>query len=69
MSSIIEQVRRLFHIFFFFFFFFLPCPVFYPVCLFSRDVHVQLLHQRFGGRPGGMFGFPFFAIITHPTIT
>jgi len=26
-----------------------PCLVFYPVCLFSRNVDVQLSQQRFGG--------------------
>jgi len=38
-----------------------PCSVFYPVCLFSCDVDVQLSQQRFGDRPGGreMFGFHF----------
>jgi len=41
-----------------------PCPVFYPVHLFSCDVDAQLSHQRFGDRPGGLeaFGFPLLPI-------
>jgi len=38
--------------------------VFYPVCLFFRDVDVQLSHQCFGDRSGSleMFSFPFLVI-------
>jgi len=36
-------------------------PVFYPACLFSRDVDVQLSYQRFGDRPSGLEGVYFFS--------
>jgi len=34
-------------------------------CACSPDIDVQLLHQCFGGRPGGLrvSGFPFFATL------
>jgi len=37
-----------------------PCPVFYPVCLFSCGFDVQFSRQYLGGLK--VFGFPFFAI-------
>jgi len=41
------------------------CSVFYPVCLFFCDIHVQLSQQRFGDHPGGleMFGSHFLRFL------
>jgi len=54
--SSVDTAGRLLHTFFLFFL----CPVFYPVCLFSRDIDIT--HQRFGGHPGGWvcLAFHFF---------
>jgi len=44
------------------------CLVFYPVCLFSCDIHVQLSHQHSGGRLTSleMFDFPLFCDFCNP---